>query len=95
MTTIDYGLVSTDDHIIEPPDVWNGRLEAKYRTRAPRVVTIDGAEHWTFEEGRINNIGLSVMAGRSYTGPIRASRSRRASTSAGRSSPTSSTTRWA
>ena len=29
-SSIDYGLISSDDHIIEPPDVWEGRLEAKF-----------------------------------------------------------------
>lgn len=65
-TATDYGLISTDDHIIEPPDVWSGRLEAKFQEQAPHVVEEDGAEVWVFEDNRIRNIGLSVMAGRRY-----------------------------
>jgi len=65
-TTIDYRLISTDDHIIEPPDVWEGRLEAKYQSRAPRVVEIDGEERWVFEDQKLINVGLSVMAGKKY-----------------------------
>ncbi len=64
--SVDYPLISTDDHIIEPPDVWQDRLEAKFQPRAPHVIEEDGAELWVFEDHKIKNIGLSVMAGRKY-----------------------------
>ncbi len=64
--TIDYMLISTDDHIIEPPDVWQGRLEAKYQDRAPKVVEADGEERWLYEGHKMINVGLSVMAGKKY-----------------------------
>ncbi len=64
--SIDYGLISTDDHIIEPPDVWEGRLEKKFQERAPRVIEVDDMDYWVFEGKQIPNIGLSVMAGRPY-----------------------------
>ena len=66
MSAIDYGLISTDDHIIEPPDVWQGRLPRRLQDRAPRVIEAEDNEVWLFEDTRIPNIGLSVMAGRSY-----------------------------
>jgi len=61
---IDYPLISTDDHIIEPPDVWKGRLESKFQEAAPHVIEKDDNEFWTFEGRQIPNIGLSVMAGK-------------------------------
>jgi hypothetical protein len=64
--TIDYMLISTDDHIIEPADVWKGRLEEKYQSRAPKVVEIDGEERWVFENLKLINTGLSAMAGKKY-----------------------------
>ncbi len=39
---IDFKLISSDDHIIEPPDVWKGRLESKFQERAPRIIAVDG-----------------------------------------------------
>ncbi|MBI4514810.1 MAG: amidohydrolase [Deltaproteobacteria bacterium] len=65
-SAIDYMLISTDDHIIEPPDVWHGRLEAKYQSRAPQIVELDGEERWVFEDQKLINTGLSVMAGKKY-----------------------------
>jgi predicted TIM-barrel fold metal-dependent hydrolase len=60
----DYGLISTDDHVIEPPDVWEGRLRSRFQERAPRVVSDEGADKWVFEGLTIANVGLSVMAGK-------------------------------
>ena len=31
-------IVSLDDHVVEPPDIWSSRLPAKYRDIGPRVV---------------------------------------------------------
>ncbi len=60
----DYLLISTDDHIIEPADVWEGRLESKYQESAPRICEIDGEQRWVFEDQKLINTGLSVMAGK-------------------------------
>ncbi|MFQ5513936.1 MAG: amidohydrolase family protein [Myxococcota bacterium] len=63
---VDYPLISTDDHVIEPPDVWSGRLESRFEAQAPHVVDRDGTEVWVFEDRAIPNVGLSVMAGRRF-----------------------------
>jgi predicted TIM-barrel fold metal-dependent hydrolase len=58
-------LVSVDDHLVEPPDVFEHHLPAKWRDRAPRVVrTSDGSDVWKFEGATIPNIGLNAVAGR-------------------------------
>ena len=31
-------MISVDDHVVEPPDVFEGRLAAKYSDRAPHIV---------------------------------------------------------
>jgi predicted TIM-barrel fold metal-dependent hydrolase len=31
-------IVSVDDHVVEPPDLWTSRLPAKFKDQAPRVV---------------------------------------------------------
>ncbi|MFN8543377.1 MAG: amidohydrolase family protein [Candidatus Binatia bacterium] len=63
---IDFMLISTDDHIIEPRDVWDGRLEAKYAAAAPKVIEVGGEERWVYEDQKLINVGLSVMAGKKY-----------------------------
>ena len=37
MTDIPW-IVSLDDHVVEPPDVWTKRLPAKYRDVGPHIV---------------------------------------------------------
>jgi predicted TIM-barrel fold metal-dependent hydrolase len=45
--TEDTKLISVDDHVIEPPNVWVDRLPAKYQGVGPRIVEVrpDGSEH--------------------------------------------------
>lgn len=43
--------ISVDDHIIEPPHLWQSRLPERYRDIGPRVVQLDdGTEAWAYED---------------------------------------------
>jgi len=53
-------LISVDDHVIEPPNVWVDRLPAKYRDVGPRM--IDAV--WHYEHNRVPTVGLSVTIGK-------------------------------
>jgi predicted TIM-barrel fold metal-dependent hydrolase len=56
-------LVSVDDHVLEPPDVWLSRLPARYRDRAPTLTVHDGRQAWMYE-GKPNPVmGLAAVAG--------------------------------
>ncbi|MHB1582662.1 MAG: amidohydrolase family protein [Acidimicrobiales bacterium] len=58
-------LVSVDDHVVEPPNVFEGRLPAKYADLAPKFITrADGTSAWTYEGAEIGNIALNAVAGR-------------------------------
>ena len=58
-------LVSVDDHVVEPPDLFERHLPAKYRDIAPRVVhEADGTDVWHFLDFEIPNVGLNAVAGR-------------------------------
>lgn len=66
MQAEDLILVSVDDHVVEPPDLFEGRVPARYKDKAPRVVhKEDGTDVWTYEGNEIPNIGLNAVAGRS------------------------------
>ena len=57
--------VSVDDHVVEPPHMFEGRLPRKYADAAPRVErTESGNDVWTFNGAEIPNIGLNAVAGR-------------------------------
>lgn len=58
-------LVSVDDHLVEPPNLFEGRVVNKYADETPRVIRqSDGSEVWTFNGAIIPNIGLNAVAGR-------------------------------
>jgi len=58
-------LVSVDDHVCEPPDMWERHLDAKWKSRAPRLLhKQDGSDVWVFEGQQIPNVGLNAVAGR-------------------------------
>jgi predicted TIM-barrel fold metal-dependent hydrolase len=58
-------LVSVDDHVVEPPDMWKGRIPAKYADAAPKPVRKDdGTDVWAFQGAELPNIGLNAVAGR-------------------------------
>lgn len=60
-----YRIVSVDDHLIEPPDLFEGRMPAALADRAPRIVTgADGRQVWTYEGNTYPNIGLNAVVGR-------------------------------
>src|SRR5262245_6142369 len=65
---IDYPIVDADAHVNEPPDLWQERVPASLRGRAPKVTKReDGADTWQFEGGkRVRYVGLSAIAGLSY-----------------------------
>jgi predicted TIM-barrel fold metal-dependent hydrolase len=58
-------LVSVDDHLVEPRDMFVGRLASRFAERAPRVIERDdGREMWLFEGVEIPNFGLNAVSGR-------------------------------
>ena len=53
-------MISVDDHVIEPPHVWQSRLPAKYRDTGLRMVGDD----WLYEDKKVPMNGLGVAAGK-------------------------------
>jgi predicted TIM-barrel fold metal-dependent hydrolase len=65
MNLDDMILVSVDDHVVEPPELFERHLPAKYRDIAPHVVhEADGTDVWHFLDFEIPNVGLNAVAGR-------------------------------
>ncbi|GAA1871914.1 amidohydrolase family protein [Pseudonocardia ailaonensis] len=58
-------LVSVDDHVVEPSDMWEGRVPQKYADLVPKLVPQpDGSDAWEFLGNRSANAGLNAVAGR-------------------------------
>jgi predicted TIM-barrel fold metal-dependent hydrolase len=60
-----YTLISVDDHLVEPPDLFEGRMPADLSDLAPRVeVDEDGMEYWLYDGQRHYKVGLNAVVGR-------------------------------
>jgi len=58
-------IISVDDHLIEPPDLFLGRLPAGLQGEAPHIVEDEsGTQCWIFESNRYPNVGLNAVVGR-------------------------------
>jgi predicted TIM-barrel fold metal-dependent hydrolase len=60
-------MVSSDSHIVEPPDLWVGRMPAALQDRGPRVVSeADG--DWWYVDGRKTMSFLGIQTGDRFDG---------------------------
>jgi predicted TIM-barrel fold metal-dependent hydrolase len=60
-------MVSSDSHIVEPPDLWVGRMPASLEDRGPRVVAeADG--DWWYVDGRKTMSFLGIQTGDRFDG---------------------------
>src|SRR5262249_33133752 len=66
MKTDDMILVSIDDHVIEPPDMFDKHVPKRYADQAPRVVrTEDDLDEWVFQGVRTSTpLGMCAVVGR-------------------------------
>ena len=66
MQTDDMILVSIDDHVIEPPNMFEGHVPAKYVDQAPAVVrSPEGLDEWIFQGIQTSTpLGMCAVVGR-------------------------------
>ena len=65
MRTEDMILISVDDHVVEPPDMFERHIPDRWRSEAPRLIhRDDGSDAWLFQGKELPNIGLNAVAGR-------------------------------
>ena len=62
---IRYTVISVDDHLVEPPDMFEGRLSSEFQDRAPRIVeNKQGHQLWEFDGQKFTQVGMNAVAGR-------------------------------
>ena len=60
-----FTVISVDDHVVEPPHAFEGRMPKKFEHLAPRIVTRpDGRETWVFNDQELPNVGFNAVVGR-------------------------------
>jgi predicted TIM-barrel fold metal-dependent hydrolase len=62
---VKYTIISVDDHLVEPRDLFVGRLPDEFAEQAPRVVSMpEGDEAWVFDGEIFRQMGLNAVVGR-------------------------------
>ncbi|MDG2078821.1 MAG: amidohydrolase family protein [Pseudomonadales bacterium] len=65
MKTEDMILISVDDHVVEPPEMFDNHMTKKeLETIAPRMIEDGGKNFWLYEGNKIGNMGLNAVVGR-------------------------------
>jgi predicted TIM-barrel fold metal-dependent hydrolase len=65
MDLTDLILISVDDHVIEPPDIFLHHLDAKWLPRAPKMQrNAEGSDVWVFGDLVMETAALNAVAGR-------------------------------
>jgi predicted TIM-barrel fold metal-dependent hydrolase len=62
---VKYTFISVDDHLMEPPHAFEGRMPQRFADRAPRVIeTEEGHQVWSIEGTPYFQVGFMCVAGR-------------------------------
>ena len=65
-----YKILSSDDHVLEPAELWTERIEARYRDRAPRLLREEtGDDAWLCDGFKILGLGPAAQVGRRFDEP--------------------------
>ncbi len=60
-----YTVISVDDHIVEPPTVFEGRVPSRLADRAPHVVEKeDASQTWVYDGVELPMVGFNAVVGR-------------------------------
>lgn len=63
-----YTVISVDDHLVEPPETFEGRMPSRFKDLGPRVIEEeDGSQVWLMEDRQIPNAGANAQVGRPYS----------------------------
>ena len=65
-----YRVMSSDNHIYEPPDLWTSKMASRYGDQAPHVVRHeDGSDWWYCDGQKFQGAGIASQAGRRFEDP--------------------------
>src|SRR3546814_16383515 len=63
MELLDHWLLSSDTHIVEPPDLFTSRMSKRFLPEAPHTELHDGYACWFLEGRPITRAGVPFRAG--------------------------------
>ena len=65
----DYRVISSDNHIFEPADLWTSRIEHKYRDKCPKIVPWQDGHIWMCDDTLGQIVGQGTNVGKRFEEP--------------------------
>jgi predicted TIM-barrel fold metal-dependent hydrolase len=66
----DNTIISSDEHVFEPPELWQERLPSALKDRGPRLARLDdGNDWWVVGDMMITNLGAGAQPGVRFEAP--------------------------
>ena len=62
----DWRMISSDSHVVEPPDLWTERMDRAFKDRAPRVVAESDGDWWMIDGTRGNSFQGGAQVGKRF-----------------------------
>ena len=65
----EYRVISSDSHIIEPENLWEKRIDRRFKDRGPRLLHEADVDQWVCDGLRFGAIGINQQAGLRFETP--------------------------
>ena len=65
----DYRVISADDHVFEPVDLWTSRGESKFKDHMPRVQSLEDGDWWISDGLKLLHVSAGTQAGLRFEEP--------------------------
>ena len=62
----DWKMISSDSHVVEPPNLWTERMDRGFRDRGPRVVSEFDGDWWMIDGTRGNSFQGGAQVGKRF-----------------------------
>ena len=72
-----YRVISADNHVIEPEDLWAGRSPTKFRERAPHLERMEEGDWWFCDGRKVLGVTNGTQPGVRFDDPDKLTREAR------------------
>lgn len=69
-----YRVISSDNHVMEPADLWTSRAESKFKDRLPHVESLEEGDWWICDGQKVQDVGAGSQAGVRFEDPEKLTR---------------------
>ena len=69
-----YRVISSDNHVMEPVDLWTSRAESKFKDRMPHVERFGESDWWVCDGQKVQDVGAGAQAGVRFEDPEKLTR---------------------